>query len=76
MCASTHVHNWNRGGFSDYKKSRGSRPPFGIPVFIIILQKTKKSNCILVIKVAFRFQIEHFWIQKLRSVYKYSIVNL
>ena len=58
------------------KKSRGSRPPFGMPIFIIILQKNEKIKLHLGYKSGFLLTNVAFRLQKLRFVYKYSVVNL
>lgn len=55
------------------KMSRGSQPPFGVPIFIMILQKSE-SNCTPVTKVAFHFQSGLFS-NKTAFCYKYSVVG-
>ena len=65
MLSTTKLSKKLRGGFSDYKKSRGNRPLFGTLIFI---NKRKKSNCSSFTKHASP-------IQKWRFVYKYSVVS-
>ena len=58
------------------KKSRGSRPLSGMPIFIMILQRNEKINLHLGYKNGFLLSKIAFRIQKLRFVYKYSVVDL
>jgi hypothetical protein len=58
------------------KKSRGSRPLVGMPIFIMILQENEKIKLHLGYKSGFSFSKVAFRIQKLRFVYKYSVVKL
>ena len=57
------------------KKSRGSRPPFGIPIFIIILQDKEKIKLHLGYKSGLSFSNRASRIQKLLFAYKDSVVN-
>jgi len=58
------------------KKSRESRPSFGMPIFSIIHQKKQKIKLHLGYKSGFLLSKMAFRIQKLHFVYKYSVVNL
>ena len=58
------------------KKTRGSRSPFGMPIFIMILQKNEKIKLHLGYKSGFLLSKMAFRIQKLRFGYKYSVVDL
>jgi len=57
------------------KTSRGSRPPFGMPILIMIRHKNEKIKLHLGYKHGFSFSKVAFRIQKLRFVYKYSLVG-
>ena len=58
------------------KKSRGSRSPFGMPIFFIIHQEKQKIKLHFGYKSGFLLTKMAFRIQKLRFVYKYSVVVL
>jgi len=57
------------------KTSRGSRPPFDMPILIMIRHKNEKIKLHLGYKHGFSFSKVAFRIQKLRFVYKYSLVG-
>ena len=58
------------------KKSKESRPPFDMPILSIILQEKEKIKLHLGYKSGVSFSNVASRVQKLRFVYKYSVVNL
>ena len=58
------------------KKSRESRPSFGMPIFFIIHQKKQKIKLHFGYKSGFLLSKMTFRIQKLRFGYQYSVVDL
>jgi hypothetical protein len=57
------------------KTPRGSRSPFGMPIFLMIRQINEKIKLHLGYKSGVSFSKLAFRIQKLRFVYKYSVVH-
>jgi len=76
-CAANHPCSAIKTGVDSpiTKTSRGSRSLFGMPIFLMIRQINEKIKLHLGYKSGFSFSKVAFQIQKLRFVYKYSLVN-